>query len=376
MHVRGRNRRHDVTNQLDDTTAAGLNTDLKPHHSGDGAAARAKFRTKHQKVRGGIIKLTVSLVLLAVVYSTVRWEVLLTQLQHVSLGGFLVLVALYALGQLLSALKWRVFISSAGLDRSFGSVVRAYFFGMFVNVFGFGTLGGDLARCLAIRPGPGERAAAVATVVADRVHGLCVLLAVGVVSLAILEPKSLASLEPALLAGGTLGLILLTFGWCLGPMLLRRFVPQDRRWGQVLLRVAEAFPRDRPRIVKASVISFLFHNVQLVMHVVMARELLAPLSVSEVYATVPFVNIGSSVPISVMGVGVREGLYVVLFSPLGVPLEISVAFGALWLLVTSAVSAVGSVALSPEMRSELFAIGRGRQAAAARDADEESLAIA
>ena len=317
------------------------------------AASKVEKKSPFHRKPSFYIKAGVSLLLLSVIYASVSWTPLLSRLESVSFPGVLTLILLYCLGQFLSALKWSVFISSVGLNRPFSSVVRAYFFGMFVNVFGFGTLGGDLARSLAIRPGPGERAPAVATVIADRIHGLCVLLAIGVGSLIILRPAGLEPLYPTLVAGGSIGLIALSTGWWLGPALLERFLPKDKKWASLILRLVSAFPRERGKIIKASLISFVFHNIQLAMHLVMARELLAPLTTSEIYAAVPFVNIGSSVPISIMGVGVREGLYAVLFSPLGVPTEISVAFGALWVLVTTLVSAFGAVAITPEMRREV-----------------------
>ncbi len=317
--------------------------------------------------RGFFIKAGISLVLLSIVYATVSWQPLLARLESVSASGVVILILLYTVGQLLSALKWKVFIESVGLERSTSSVIRAYFFGMFVNVFGFGTLGGDLARSLAIQPEKGKRAPALATVIADRIHGLCVLLAIGLVSLSVLHPPGLVGLARSLMIGGGLGLVALIIGWWQGPKLLQQIVPQDKKWGRVLFRVAEAFPRDRKRIFKATVISFLFHNVQLLMHVVMAAELGADLTNSEIYAAVPFVNIGSSVPISVMGVGVREGLYAVLFTPLGVPLEISVAFGALWILVTSLVSAFGALAITADMRAFLAEQGEAQESAQNQD---------
>ena len=288
--------------------------------------------------------------LLGAIYTGVRWSSLLARLENVSLAGFVFLLALYAIGQLLSALKWKLFVCSAGLERSTASVVRAYFFGMFVNVFGLGTLGGDVARSLAIRPNPGQRAAAVVSVVADRVHGLLVLLAIGVTSLAILQPAGLTRLAPTLLAGGSLSLVTIIAAWWQGPKLVKRFVSENSQVGRVLLPLADAFPRDGSRLLVASALSLAAHNVQLLMHVVMAAELGAPLTIPELYSTVPFVNIGSCVPVSFMGVGVREALYSVLFSPLGVPLEVSVAFGALWLLVTTHVNALGALAITSEDR--------------------------
>ena len=66
--------------------------------------------------------------------------------------------------------------------RPLADYVRFYFIGMFLNVFGLSTIGGDVVRGLYL--GGGRRPAlALNSVLFDRVSGLAILMALGAVAL-------------------------------------------------------------------------------------------------------------------------------------------------------------------------------------------------
>ncbi|MFN8389311.1 MAG: lysylphosphatidylglycerol synthase transmembrane domain-containing protein [Bdellovibrionota bacterium] len=314
---------------------------------------------KRKSPVGMAIRATVSIALAAFVYFTVDRKGLLHSLSSVSLRGMALIFVLYTFGQLLSAMKWRVFVDCVGIHRSRIQILRAYFFGMFVNVFGFGTVGGDVARGLLLNPPKGQRAGALATVVADRVHGLVVLLTIGTVTLALIRPEALGHWTQLMLLGSVGGLTALLCGWWVGPQLLVKFFPQGHKWSDAILRIEQAFPRHPAPFFKATLISALFHTIQLFMHVLIARELGAPISASYIFATVPFVNIVASLPISLFnGLGVREGMYCLLFIPNGVPQEMAVAFGAIWLFTVTVISSLGILFLTPDMKRIVRLQGR------------------
>src|SRR5262245_34515023 len=79
-------------------------------------------------------------------------------------------LALYLVGQVLSAFKWWMLGSSVGLARPVVDYVRYYFIGMFLNVFGLGTLGGDVVRGLYLG-GRRRPALALNSVIFDREIG-------------------------------------------------------------------------------------------------------------------------------------------------------------------------------------------------------------
>ncbi len=294
------------------------------------------------------LRIIVSVTLLTVIYLAVDLHKLYRTLTSLSPASALLILVLYAAGQVVSAFKWNLFVKQTGIERPIGEVVRAYFFGMFINSvgFGLGTVGGDLARGLALRPERGQRTAALASVVADRIHGLGILLLIGTIAMAIVRPDPVSPLVLLLCALGVVGVAL---GWLLGPWLLHRVIPAGHRFKAPAAVVARAFPRKPSIFVAASLLSTVIHTLQISIHIVIARELGVALSDSYLFATVPLVNVASSLPISINGVGVREGMYAWLFSPYASN-EVAVAFGAIWVVAVTIVGILGGLLLTPEMK--------------------------
>ncbi|OVE80432.1 hypothetical protein BVY02_00170 [bacterium J17] len=292
-----------------------------------------------------LIRLAVSGLFLWLVYRSVDSKNLLFTLRAISLQGILLIALLYTFGQVISAIKWRIFVQEVGIYRGISQTLKAYFLGMFVNTFGLGTVGGDLARSIALKPSKGERGGALATVVADRVHGLAVLLTIGALGIITVQP---AVLGPYAVILACAAVVSLAFAWVWGPKLLVKIFPLEHKHGRSAVLAAEAFPRKIKPFLKATLISVFFHFIQISMNYVIARELGAPLSLAYLIATVPLVNAASSLPLSINGLGIRDAMYLFLFMPVGVSREAAVSFGVIWIVTVTLVSAVGGLALLPD----------------------------
>ncbi len=302
---------------------------------------------KSKKKRVGLklfIQVLVSAVFLLLIYRHLDYHAVFQTLKTVSFSTALLLTLLYTFGQVLSAFKWEVLVSNVGIHRSHREIIKAYFFGMFINNFGLGTLGGDVARSVALHPRKGERAASLATVVADRILGLTVLMAIGMASIIVVRPPHFGAIS---VVGAVLAFFALCFGWWAGPKLLTRIFPKGHSFGAMARQIANAFPHNPRPLFVATVISIFFHLTQIFMHIIIAKEIGANLSIGYLFAIVPLVNIACSLPISVNGLGIREAMYVLFFSPLQVPNETAVAFGAIWILIVTLVAAVGGLLVAP-----------------------------
>ncbi|MBP9837559.1 MAG: flippase-like domain-containing protein [Proteobacteria bacterium] len=307
-----------------------------------------------------LLKLLISVGLAGYIYFRVDKKGLLLAVKSLSFSGLSVIFALYLVGQIISAYKWRIFVQEVGLKITPMQAIRAYFFGMFVNVFGFGTIGGDVARALALAAPKGLRAGTLATVIADRVQGLTILMIIGTLAVNIFPPEVLGTnLLATLRYGSILALSSLLLSWWIGPTILKKIFHSEHKWGAAAQRVTQAFPHRKEPLVSKSILSFIFHNIQIVMHILIARELGADLSASFIYATVPFVNIVSSLPISLFnGLGVREAMYCLLLIPAGLAQETAVAFGGIWLFTVTVISSFGILLLTPDMKE---AVKNGRK---------------
>ncbi len=281
-----------------------------------------------------------SLGLLALAYSTIDTGALLNTLSRMSFAGVLGVLGLYTVSQLVSACKWQMILSAARFESKTPASIQAYFFGMFVNTFGLGTLGGDLARALSLPAGGGSRSLAIASVISDRIHGLLTLLAIGLLAIIVVRPATLGPLA-VYLAGASL--LTLVAALLLAGRYMRPLITDVNVAGRILSSLALAFPI-RPRyLIPCTLVSSVSHLLQISMHSVMAAELGCSISFAYLLAVIPLVNILSSLPISVQGAGVRELLYVFFLVPLGVPKETAVAFGAIWLVSVTLVSALGGL---------------------------------
>lgn len=251
---------------------------------------------------------------------------------------FVVLV--YTAGQILSSVKWWMIARSAGIDTSWPMTLKAYFIGMFVNCFGFGTVGGDVARGLLLSDGKKTKTLALATVIADRAQGLAVLTVIGLLSVAIFgQPLLDARLVYLLLA-----LLAAVAGvWFIAPSLILGIFPEHSRPGRILRQVFAAFPRNVSTLFWTTVISVTFHFSQIWLHALMAGGLGVSISWSVLLTTIPFVNILATLPISWNGLGVREKSYIYFLFPAVLSREQAVAVGALWLLSVAITSSIGGI---------------------------------
>jgi uncharacterized membrane protein YbhN (UPF0104 family) len=291
-----------------------------------------------------LIQLTITALLLFFVLRKLDFGKLYEVLRRVSPLDFVYLCLLYTGGQLISSVKWAVLLRHAGIKRRYMECLRAYFLGMFFNSFGLGTVGGDVARAVAIKPEKGERAAAFATVIADRVHGLGVLLTIGAVSIAAVRPPVLGAYAGEVAAVSVVAMLI---GWFIGPKGLVFVCERLGKFTELARRIACAFPT-RPRtFLLATVLSVIFHCSQLFLHLLFASTLAVKLSLSYIFATIPIANAASALPISIQGLGVRESAYLALLSPIGISPEICVAFGALWFFTTQVVSGIGALIIAP-----------------------------
>ncbi len=267
----------------------------------------------------------------------------LDELKHTLLSipawGLVAVIGMYSVGQMISSYKWWRIVKAAGIDASYSHTLRSYFMGVFANCFGLGTIGGDALRGVMVGQRAGRKTLGVATVVADRLHGLAVLALIGTAGNLLFGSQiGFSNLSWFLVALG----IGITTAWFVGPTIVKATFPNNTI-GKKIAELTEAFPRKPSTLIQISLISASMHLLQIAIHYVMGLALGVEISLTLLIATIPFVNILSSLPISWNGLGVRETSYNFFLVPAIIQPEQAVAFGAMWLMAVTLSSAVGGV---------------------------------
>lgn len=295
-----------------------------------------------------LLKLLVSAGLLGYFLSRVHPERFLTTFATAKFSYIALALAVYLVAQGVSAMRWATLVRPLGIKTPFKDLVRYYLVGMFFNLFAPGTVGGDVSRIYYLVRDEDAHASgravttvhAAMSVLMDRAIGMVVLVWLGAAGLVLFPqyavPRSIRSVT-YLLALGFVVAVLLT-------PLLRRLVPENGHQLVVKLRLAMRSYRSNWRaVVAAAALSLVVHLIQAWMHTLMARALDLNVPFSFCLIVYPLVGTFAAIPVSLNGIGLREGGYIYLLAVIGIGTEQAIAFGLLLFLIVALDSLLGGV---------------------------------
>jgi uncharacterized membrane protein YbhN (UPF0104 family) len=260
------------------------------------------------------------------------------------LAAFGVLLAFISVG----AFRWQVFLNAVGIRLRAPTVVRMYFVGTFFNAFLPTGMGGDAYKAVRLRKAPGSLAAAFATVFLDRLAGG---IGLGLIGLGALATRLAAddSSRTVLVGAALSGLVLLGIFVVLvfGPRFVAEAGPEGR-WGvrgrvrrtaQLVLRGG----RDLRALRWGATAGLVSQGLALGVHVLLARGLGLDVPVAALALVMVFSQVATLIPLTLNGLGFREGAYVWGLAPYGVGHDPALAFALLMLALLLASSAVGGL---------------------------------
>lgn len=308
------------------------------------------------------MRLGLSIVMLAVLVAKVpsfdladlvpRWTV-------ASAVWLAVAAALTLAGILLSALRWQKVLDALDIPARLPRLMSHYLAGQFVSNVLPTTIGGDVLRVSRLSRDTGESPGTFASVVLERMTGWLVLPVITLVGFVVnpgLRHLGAATRVALVLAFVTLALLVGVLAAAGSPRLGGRFAARDgwRRFvGAVHLGIERL--RSHPAAAANVLVVGFAYQLALVLSAVAAAQALGlrPAGLTALLAFFPAVLIAQVLPISMSGLGVREGAFVLFLGPLGVADEQAIALGLLLYLLNLAVSLLGAPA---------FAAGGRRQA--------------
>ncbi len=294
-----------------------------------------------------LLKAVISLGLLGFFLSRIDLAHFLGALANAKFSYVAACLVLYIVGQCLSSIRWALLARTVGFENSLTDFSVYYFIGMFFSLFTPSTVGGDVGRVFYLardganrKEGAGATAFATISVLADRAIGMAVLVWIGAVSLLLFPeyrlPPTILYVTYAIAAGLLLGLVSL-------PILSRVLPGKNHRIAKNLHIALQRYPRHWNAIVNAMLLSLVVHFIQAWMHVLIGRALDFEIPWSYALIIYPLVGTFSALPVSLNGIGLREGGYIFLLNRIGVSSEHAIAFGLLWFAVIVIDSLIGGL---------------------------------
>lgn len=282
-----------------------------------------------------MLKLSVSAGLLALIFSKIPWPTIAGILRQTDITAFIGAVLCYLCACYIASIRWNLLVSH---DMRTSRLFTYYMIGAFFNTCLPGLVGGDavkawyLAKDLRAQGSatPDQMLAdppltvAVASVFMDRLMGLGALLTLGMLA----YPFGTAYLA------GTDGawLLPLIFAVYLLLLLLLFLLP-SRNPFRMLTSFAVYVSRYRTNsrvLLAAFGYSLMIQLLGFFSIVILAHGLGIEINWVAIMVFLPIIVVFTLLPVSISGLGIREGAFVFFFGTVGVAAEKAIALSLLW----------------------------------------------
>jgi len=273
------------------------------------------------------------------------------------LAGALILTFV---GVVVSAVRWGEVLHALGQHPPFRRLLSLYLAGLFMGNVLPSTIGGDALRVSRLSKDNGQTPTTFASVVLERMSGWLVLPVITLTGLLVnpgLRDLGRASSIAFFTAAGTLVLLITVLFLTARPGRgIESSLEQNDGWR----RFARAVRFGVQKLAKAPVATarilaagFAYQLILIAAALMAARALGMPAGVgpTALLAFVPAILIAQVLPISISGLGVREGLFALFLHPLGVPRSQAIALGLLLYLLNLVVSLLGAPSFAIGARS-------------------------
>lgn len=289
---------------------------------------------KANKILFFIFKLTVSSILLYVVLSKTGLEQVFIILRDINIFAFISAIFLYILAQFLSTIRWKLLLPRIFKMRKLFSL---YMIGAFFNTLLPGIIGGDAVKAFYLYQATRKSSLALSSIFMDRYIGFAVLIAMGAVAYPFgyryLQNSKITFLLPIVVLF-FIAISFIIFGLRLGKktrMLSDFYDYSHSYWNQ------------KQVIVKAVILSILiqFAGILAVYCLTIGIGLHIPFIIYMIF--LPLIILFTALPISISGIGVREGAFVLFFGLIGIKPEIAAAISLSWFITITAGSLIGIV---------------------------------
>jgi hypothetical protein len=296
-------------------------------------------------------KFLVSALLLGILFWRVDRASFFRAVQTLPLNVFLGSVGLYILGYLISTLRWQRLLLAEGIRLPLWRLTLVYFEGAFFNLFLPTLIGGDIVRGYAIYRITRGHDASIASILVDRLSGFAALVSIALIALGaaygrIRDPQVAFMILAVAAAFSALIAVLLHHGMkeraagLLGLVGLHRF----QAGLQGLVEALQRYRGHRRALTQAIVLSALLQALVIVVYYWIGAGLKLGLPIAYFFLYVPLITVLAMLPVSVAGLGVREGGAVYFFGKVGVDTAAALTMSLAWFSITLVVSSLGGLA--------------------------------
>ena len=307
-------------------------------HAGGRSKPRRKFG-----VLGMVLRVGTSVALIV-------WLLQMTSLSELSAAfsdvlrrwPYLALAALSPMiGFCIVTMRWKVLLGGLGAVTRFGHLFAALLVGGFFNNFFPSTIGGDIARSWWIQKLLKSSTLSLTIVAMDRFIGLMGFCAVGLIAVAF-QPSIIGDLPQFWIVVGVIGGAIAGVAAIVRPetaalakrlfsiSVLHRFSDKARQVHQGIVAIHSA----RPRLFAAFILSMLLQANIITEFYILSLAIDVQIGLFAFAILIPIVTLVALLPISINGIGLREGTLASVGAAFGLGVGDAITLSWLYLMLT------------------------------------------
>jgi uncharacterized membrane protein YbhN (UPF0104 family) len=266
-------------------------------------------------------KLLVSGLSLYLVFSKAGPREIFSMMKRIGPLYFLGACLIYVVSQAVSTVRWKLLLPE---KFTFGKLFSLYMIGAFFNSFLPGVIGGDVVKAYYLNKDAKKLSLTLASIFMDRYFGYTALMIIGAVAypfaLGYFRGAAYQWAMPAIVCAFIVGSFLF-FGLQLG----KRF-----RTVSEFYEYFVSLKSRRDVIAKAVLISICIQAMGFSAVALLASALGENIPLLLLFVFLPIIITVTTIPISISGLGVREGAFVLLLGLIGISPELATSLSLSW----------------------------------------------
>jgi glycosyltransferase 2 family protein len=297
-----------------------------------------------------LIRAAFSLTLLGLLLWKTDLSQFSTVFRNINVPLFLVSLFAYVLLYIPLSYRWKLLLKVLGIEVPIGRLLKTYLTGVFFNSFFPTTVGGDVVRGYDLYRFTQKWKETAVSVIVERFLGFTALIAIAMVSLAF----TFSSLRDPVITWVILGAALVyvtTLMVLFSPpiyILFNKIIQKSKfkDFGPKLLQIPEAislYKSAHIALIQLLFLSVFLQTLVILIYYVLCHSLHLAIPLGYVFLFFPVINLVSMIPISLGGLGVREGISIYLFQKIGVGYAQAFGLSLAWFTIILCVTALGGM---------------------------------
>jgi uncharacterized protein (TIRG00374 family) len=298
------------------------------------------------------LKIAVTGLSLYLLASLIDFSAVRRVLASASTGTIVLTAGMILFAFLIGALRWWLLLRHSTERIPFLQVLPSYYLGIFFNNVLPTTMGGDAVRTAHLRLRGWSLKALLGSSIMDRGVGLLVVLGMGIICIPFAPEINLEPRDKILLAAVvtivSLGVYLLFnkgFLVFAQRLTVRYQHTRVRRFLLDTLQLCHSYKSARGKLLAATGLTIFMQSSVILSYYMLGRTVGITLSLLTYFSVVPLVFLAGAFPVSLGGIGVREGVLVGLLVGIGVDTQAAIALSLLYLFAHLATSMPGGLVI-------------------------------